>query len=113
VKTMKNLIVADNWYRQKYLRGASNMTVQVDWDRDALQGLTDEIAVEQAEHYARAGHYAAKRTGYTWTVDDLTSDAAKDYSVLQRIEYQRLEACAVERRILAVADCVRSVACAS
>ena len=79
-------------------------------DHDLLGATWEGIEAEREEHMDAAQQYATQKTGYRFDAHDLTSARASAWGVLWEIEYDRLEAAAKERRVLALAACLRPAA---
>lgn len=73
---------------------------------DILGDLWRSIEDERTDHHEAARRYATMKTGYDFDLTSLSTDFAA-YSVIENCEYQRLEAAARERRILALAVTIR------
>ena len=105
------LDLAQKWYQTgqpTWIQGEGteiSLIERIDFDR--LNGLWDGIAAERADNQAVADAYATGKTGYTFNAAELLSDRAINHMIIKQCEYDRLEAAAVERRILAFAACLK------
>jgi len=68
-----------------------------------MQNFSDE----RESHRAKAQMYATAKTGYSFSLQTMMTDAYGAWEILWSAEYERLEAAAKERRILALAAVIK------